>query len=130
MAVESSISDNKKIFWKSVSFILGYCNCGCGTEIEIRSKDGKLKRLQYHHSDYKGERNNRYNGYRSTDPKGYILIRRPEHHFANSSGYVREHRLVWEEYYKACLLPWADVHHINIHDLSEGENIKDNSIEN
>jgi hypothetical protein len=36
---------------------------------------------------------------------------------------VREHRIIWEEINKACLLRWGIVHHIN--------NIKsDNRIEN
>lgn len=41
----------------------------------------------------------------------YYAILKPEHHFAWISGYIFEHRLVWEQTHKACLLPWADVHH-------------------
>jgi len=44
---------------------------------------------------------------------GYILIRHPGHHRANSSGYVWEHILTWEEA-NGRLLPdgWI-IHHIN-----------------
>ena len=45
--------------------------------------------------------------------QGYILIYKPEHHFADYQGYVREHRIVFEEIYKCSLLPWGDVHHKN-----------------
>jgi HNH endonuclease len=57
------------------------------------------------------------------DDKGYRRIFKPNHHFANYDGSVREHRLVLEEHYKFCLLPWASVHHINKDRL-------DNRIEN
>jgi len=44
---------------------------------------------------------------------GYAYSKMEDHHFANSLGYVLEHRLVWERHNNAILLPWADVHHIN-----------------
>ena len=47
------------------------------------------------------------------DTKGYRRIRMKDHRLADNQGYVRIHRLIWEEYHKACLLPWSDVHHIN-----------------
>ena len=43
--------------------------------------------------------------------KGYWLILRRDHRFANSQGYVREHRIIVEDQWNCCLLPWADVHH-------------------
>lgn len=39
---------------------------------------------------------------------GYWLVRD-----SSAGAYVQEHRLVWEETHKACLLPWGHVHHID-----------------
>src|SRR5215469_14124966 len=42
---------------------------------------------------------------------GYILVLMSSHPAANKAGYVREHRLVVEDQWNCCLLPWAEVHH-------------------
>ena len=44
---------------------------------------------------------------------GYILIKSPNHPSCENRGYVREHRLVCEEYLGKYLPREADVHHIN-----------------
>lgn len=49
---------------------------------------------------------------------GYELKLVPDHHFANCYGRVRNHRLVYEEYHKCCLLPWAEIHHIDKNKLN------------
>ena len=54
---------------------------------------------------------------------GYIEEYCPNHPFADSKGYVLQHRLVMEKYIKRFLLPNEVVHHIN-------ENRGDNRIEN
>lgn len=46
-----------------------------------------------------------------------------DHPFADRHGYVREHRLVYEEYHKCNLLPWTEIHHID-------ENPSNNDINN
>ena len=61
----------------------------------------------------RGKDNPRWNNGKAVDSFGYILILKPEHPFANCNGYIREHRLVYEEYYKCCILQWIIVHHIN-----------------
>lgn len=48
---------------------------------------------------------------RLVDPDGYILLRRPDHPFANSAGYVREHRLVMEKELGRLLTRDEVVHH-------------------
>lgn len=45
------------------------------------------------------------------DKNGYRLIHAPDHPFANSNGYVREHRLVMEEVLQRYLTPLEVVHH-------------------
>lgn len=55
--------------------------------------------------------------------KEYWVIYKPDHIFADPKGYVLEHRLVYEEYYKCCLLPYTEIHHIDNNSLN-------NSIEN
>lgn len=44
---------------------------------------------------------------------GYIFIRKPEHPYATSNGYVREHRLVMESKIGRYLKPKEVVHHRN-----------------
>ncbi len=110
-------------------FILGICNCGCSQTIPIRNTQGKLARFIHGHNgklkdhsisghkyslgDCSGPNNHKWKGGISKDTKGYIQILKPNHPFADSRGYTRQHRLVWEQHNNAILLPWADVHHIN-----------------
>jgi len=54
---------------------------------------------------------------------GYILIKQSNHPHATKSGYVREHRLVMEQYLGRYLTSSEVIHHIN-------GNKKDNRIEN
>lgn len=44
---------------------------------------------------------------------GYILVRMPEHPFANINGYVKEHRLVMEKKLGRFLEPQEHIHHKN-----------------
>lgn len=55
--------------------------------------------------------------------QGYILRFKPDHPHCNSYGYVREHRLIMEEYVGRQLLPAEVVHHKN-------KKLDDNQIEN
>jgi hypothetical protein len=43
--------------------------------------------------------------------RGYVLVRRPEHPDADARGYVREHRLVMEEWMRRSLKLREVVHH-------------------
>jgi hypothetical protein len=101
------------------SFFLGKCQCGCGTDIALRTTShAYLKRFEYQHSlrersihwNPKAEKHSMWKGGRNPNLDGYIEVYQPEHRFA-SRGYIYEHRLIWEREHDACLLPWADVHH-------------------
>jgi hypothetical protein len=48
---------------------------------------------------------------KSIDKSGYILIHKPNHPKVRKNNYILEHRVIFEEYYNCCLLPWTDVHH-------------------
>jgi hypothetical protein len=125
------------VFSKSDESITGNykkpCGCGCGkpiwhfawrnphqiqsVQIRIRnySNGHNIRGKKYPKKVYESRRRTGchfWNGGRKMFGP-YVAILRPEHKFATSGGYVREHWLVWEEYYKACLLSWSVVHHIN-----------------
>jgi hypothetical protein len=55
------------------------------------------------------------NNGRTIDKTGYVLVKVPpgSHPYANSSGYVREHRLVMEKHLGRFLSPQEVVHHKN-----------------
>ena len=108
------------------SFILGKCNCGCGTDIEVKTSS-HLKRSVKGHGQ-RGKNHARFKGYK-TDGDGYILVYRPDHPFCINNIYVREHRLVYEHYLKILFdediyIPQdIEIHHID-------ENIQNNSLIN
>ncbi|MDR4491344.1 MAG: HNH endonuclease [Candidatus Nitrosocosmicus sp.] len=107
---------NVKVLKKFEPFILGFCKCGCGTEISVRSQTHRTLQqyVQYHHS--KGANNWKWKG-RMLDKDGYTLIKRPFHPYTDTRGYVRHHRLVIEQYLTIkfgipiYLLPYFVVHH-------------------
>ena len=57
----------------------------------------------------------RWKGGRRTNERGYVLLLMPDHPRArgNPPRMVYEHIVVYEEYHKCRILPWACVHHIN-----------------
>ena len=103
------------------------CHCGCGLTRPKYDKRGRERKFIHGHQSketrFKKGQKNPWNDGISIDSYGYVKIWNPDHHFVDSKGYVKEHRLVYEEFYKCTLLPWALVHHIN-------GNKQDNRIEN
>jgi hypothetical protein len=104
------------------------CACGkCNIQIHSLNRDGKpVTFAKGHHLSLYPHLTGRYSARWKGGRKivaGYWQVKCREHHFTNANNYVAEHRLVWEEYNKAVLLPWGVVHHIN-HDKL------DNRIEN
>jgi hypothetical protein len=95
-------------------------------EDTIVSRNKILRRLQRYNiprRDFKGENNPMWAGGKKIGKGGYILVWRPDHPYANSQGYVSEHRLVMEEHIGRYLSPDEIVHHKN-------KNRQDNRIEN
>ena len=107
------------------SFVLGKCRCGCNNEMEIRNSRKYLKRFKKGHNRMfeTGALNPAWKGGKIIVNRGYKKIKKPDHPFCDANGYVLEHRLIYEEYYKCCLLPWIVIHHIC-------KNTGNNNIEN
>lgn len=101
------------------------CFCGCGQLLLDKGLHGNMRRFILGHHvrlQPKGPGHRNWKGGR-IGQRGYIYVYKPDHHFANNHGYIREHHLVWEQRNNAILLPWAIVHHIN-------KNTNDKRIEN
>lgn len=63
------------------------------------------------HGAKPGAANLNWKGGRTVDPRGYVLIKMPEHPGADVRGYVYEHRLVMERELGRLLLPGERVRH-------------------
>lgn len=72
--------------------------------------------------DFGGERNPNWKGGRRVS-RGRVLVKAPDHPYAQADGYVYEHRLIMESHIGRYLRPDEEVHHKN-------EDKSDNRIEN
>lgn len=100
------------------------CQCidpNCKILIPSIDVFGNPKKFVKGHSS-KGSGNPMYNNGISND-REYIIEYNPNHPLTPKYKYMRKHRLIYEEYYNVCLLPYTHIHHIN-------KNKKDNRIEN
>ena len=61
----------------------------------------------------KGEKNYGWKGGVAKNAKGYKLVKMPEHHRADSKGYVFEHIVVWEKANNQSIPDGYVIHHIN-----------------
>ena len=86
--------------------------------IRARRTNSNLNRCHLCAVSQKGERCVNWKGGRNIDQDGYILIHVPEDDFfapmRNSTGYVREHRLIMAQSLGRCLHRWELVHHKGI----------------
>lgn len=75
--------------------------------------------------DYVGPMSFLWEGGRTRDKSGYVLVHRPDHPDANRCGYVREHRLVMEEILGRRLARHEVVDHKNgVKDDNRPENLR------
>lgn len=91
------------------TFIFGKCACGCYEDIPVydfANKKFRTYKLGHHHKD---PTKKNWKGGKRIHNKGYIEIYTGK----SKRKYEFEHRLVYEEYHKCCLLPYTDIHHIN-----------------
>jgi hypothetical protein len=89
---------------------INLCECGCGQQCKKRFVSHHHRRGQ---EGLKGDTNPAWKGGRTIDTQGYIKIFKPNHPFCDHQGYVREHRLVMEEYLGRFLTRKEEVHHID-----------------
>lgn len=72
----------------------------------------------------KGAKGSNWNGGKTTNKKGYVLVLRPGHHRADARGYVMEHIVVWEDATGIPVPRDCCIHHLNgIKDDNRIENL-------
>jgi hypothetical protein len=125
------LSEETKVIKRYEPFILGKCQCGCGTDIDIFSPKSKGRKTGYlrKYADRShaltsrnqwGENNvNWKGGEPKQDKDGYWLIYSPHHPHKNAENRVFEHRLIYEHYLSILFdeemyLPeGSQIHHID-----------------
>lgn len=81
--------------------------------IPLRTKEERNQLAARKLSRPKGEKAYNWKGGRVKQSGGYIKIQCLGHPYADSKGYILEHRLVMEKKLGRYLLPWERVHHID-----------------
>lgn len=104
-----------------------YGVCACGVRLGRDNKTGKCRRCHMalqgrKHGGKIGVANHAWTG-GTTSKKGYVKVKRPNHHRADNHGYVWQHVLVVEEAMGRPIGAAECVHHVN-------ENRSDNRPEN
>ena len=109
-----------------MSLSIIYCQCNCGNTLEDKDKSGRPHKFIHGHQSrnrkydkdkYNTRRNNNHYNYKNGFKvvNGYKLIRAENHPKANPTQRysIPEHRLVYEQHNKCCLLPFAVIHHLD-----------------
>ena len=92
--------------------VVKQCECGqCNEIIFIRDNHRRLRRFAHNHHHFGENHWDWKNGITYNRNYRYILM--PDYPRAEKDGYVAEHIYVYQEYNKVCILPWAEVHHID-----------------
>ena len=106
------MTEDRKVIKRFKPFVLGFCACNCGIEINIRHTHYLKKYIRSHHMRIrKGRLSNGYRrGYYFDN--GYKYLLRPHHKYCDSGGYVAEHRYIIELQLGRYLTKEEVVHHI------------------
>ena len=116
------LSEQSRVIKRYKPFILGKCQCGCGSDIKLMNHGHNfLLRFKKGHGQV-GERNSHYRGGHYNN-NGYDCLFRPHHKYAFGGGYVRTHRYIMELQLGRYLDPIEHVHH-------KDGNIENNNISN
>lgn len=118
-----------KMFWVKPSHLRRYKNVCCSRECSLQLRHLKMSGKNNHQYGLKGRLNSSWESDERISTHGYKLIRRLDHPFKNSNGFVFEHRLVAEEYLltpqnsieingKRYLRPDLEIHHIDQNKLN------------
>lgn len=92
---------------------------------KIISEKTRIKMSKAHKGIFLGEKNPNWKGGQKKVCRGYILIYKPNHPYADSLGCVRRSRLVMEKILGRYLTPEEVIHHKNkITDDDRPENLK------
>lgn len=119
------MTEEHKVVKRFESFVLGFCRCGCGTEIKIKGeKTHYLIRYIRTHAQ-RGRKGRSSNGYKNgISYRGdYKLLFRPHHKYIFGGGYVLEHRYIIELQLGRYLTKTEVVHH-------KDKNPKNNDLSN
>lgn len=89
------------------------CACGCGGVLTRISPHREVRKFIHGHNIGKGDKCTFWKGGERYDGR-YIRVKAPNNHpRPHKYGVVYKHILVFETYYKCCMLPWGNVHHID-----------------
>lgn len=98
------------------------CECGCGqpTKVAARTdarrgwvKGQPIRFVHLHQPRARGPRNGNWNGGRTREVHGYVMLMTLGHPGADGRGYVKEHILDAELAMQKEMPPGAGVHHVN-----------------
>jgi hypothetical protein len=91
------------------------CACGCGNQLEPTDRFGRPHKFIRGHNGSRrgqpgmfGKDNPNWKGGITINWSGYILSK------TGYRKYTRQHRLIYEEYYNCCLLPWSHIYIISM----------------